>query len=102
MTLDVGRQVHAVRHLGSLLMPCALCGATLPHSAVEPQAIARLIFRASERFGRVWIPLAHSKAGLCPDPGPETVHFWTDDERRESYKRARREASPVNGAGWEP
>lgn len=75
------------------LRRCSLCGAFVMHGIVDPPRRARLIYRASEDLaGNVWVPTAHL---ACPDPEPDTASFWSDDVRREAYKRRRRDIAKV-------
>lgn len=103
MSQDYSRQVVADRSRPVITMPCALCGAPVPHQAVGPHAIAKLMFRATVHRDVVWLPAQHSRSSfgqlLCPDPPPDTKSFWDDDRRRENYKAARREEARRR-IGW--
>jgi len=90
-------EVHAVPSAREI-MPCCLCGVVMMHGLVEPFSLARLIFRATERDGRAWIPVRHGGAA-CRDPEPGTSYFWSDEIRREAYKARRRLSALDRWAG---
>lgn len=110
MPVDVKNRVRVVRD-GALTLPCSLCGTSIPHQHVEPFQVARRIYRATVVGDRAYVPLAHSAAGFCPDPGPRESALWAERtfdakrEEREAYKTARRSAVDKNTAaislvGW--
>ncbi len=95
MTADLKKRIHPVPGIKPVVMPCWRCGLEITHQACEPLELAELVFRATLLFDRAWLPVKHSHVfSLCPDPPPETEHFWQDRARREAWKAAHRAKGP--------
>lgn len=90
MTQDLKTKLVVDREAAPVTLPCSLCGEHLPHHAVGPLKLARLCYRATVMFDRVWLPVGHSNPLMCPDPPAATASFWSNDIRREGWKREHR------------
>ena len=98
--------VRKVVGAAPIVLPCALCGAPLPHFEIEPFHQAKLAYRSTVIGRHVYAPAGHSHGGFCDDPEGAAAALWSrhgweeNAERREGYRRMRRDVVAARVREW--